>query len=296
MRVFLTGATGFIGSRVLAELQAAGHTVLGLARSDAGAAALRAAGAEVYRGTLEDPAGLRAGADQADAVIHTAFDHNFSNFLANCEKDRQVIAAMGEVLRDGRRPFLITSGTGIGAPRPGAIATEDVFAADHRNPRIASEEAGNALLDAGVDLRVVRLPQVHDTARQGLISPYLMNAREKGVVAYLGTGANRWPAVHVTDAALAYALALDRGTAGGRYHTVAEEGVSARAIAEVLAEGLGVPAVSLQPEEAGAHFGWLALFIGMDMPASSTLTRGRLGWHPAGPDLLTDLRQMFAPA
>ncbi|RWR27302.1 SDR family oxidoreductase [Sinirhodobacter populi] len=292
MRVFLTGATGFIGSRVLPELLAAGHQVLGLTRSDAGAAALIAAGAEVHRGTLEDPASLRAGAEQADAVIHTAFDHDFTNFIANCEKDRNAIAAMGEVLKGGDRPFIITSGTGMGSPAPGEVAVENVLDPAHPNPRIASEEAGNVLLEAGVDLRVVRLPQVHDTERQGLISPYIAIAREKGVAACIGAGANRWPAAHVSDVARLFALVLDRGASGLRYHAVAEQGVTMQEIAGAVAAGLGVPTVSLTKEEAGQHFGWFAMFAQMDMPASSTVTRERLGWQPSGPDLLTDLRQM----
>lgn len=292
MRVFLTGATGFIGSRVLPELLAAGHEVLGLTRSDAGAAALSAAGAEVHRGTLEDPASLRAGAEQADAVIHTAFDHDFTNFVANCEKDRRVIEAMGEALKGSERPLIITSGTGIGAPAPGELAVEDIFNPAHANPRIASELTGNALRDAGVDVRFMRLPQVHDTERQGLISPYIMIAREKGVAAYIGDGANRWPAAHVSDVARLYVLALDRGTPGARYNAVAEEGIAAREIAEVVAAGLGIPAASLPPEDAQAHFGWFGMFAAMDMPASSALTRERLDWQPSGPGLIADLKQM----
>lgn len=292
MRVFLTGATGFIGSRVLPELLAAGHQVLGLTRSEAGAAALAAAGAEAHRGTLEDPASLVTGAERADAVVHTAFDHDFSNFVANCEKDRRAIAAMGAALRGSARPLIITSGVGIGLPASGGAAVEDVFNAGHANPRIASEQAGNALLDAGVDVRVVRLPQVHDTRRQGLISPYIAIAREKRVAAYVDDGANRWSAAHVSDVARVYARVLDRGAAGLRYHAVGEEGVPARAIAAAVAAGLGVPTASLSAAEAPAHFGWFALFAGMDLPASAALTRERLGWQPSGPDLLTDLRQM----
>lgn len=292
MRIFLTGATGFVGSRVLPELLAAGHQVLGLARSEAGAAALAAAGAAVHRGTLEEPASLAAGAAQADAVIHTAFDHDFANFVANCEKDRVAISAMGAALKGSNRPLVITSGIGVGLPATGGPAVEDVFNDAHANPRIASERAGNALLDAGVDVRVVRLPQVHDTERQGLISPYIAISREKRVAAYLGEGANRWAAAHVSDVARLFAAVIDRGAAGLRYHAVDEEGVSARAIAEVVAAGLGVPAASLSPEAAAAHFGWFVMFAGMDMPASSALTRARLGWRPSGPDLLSDLRQM----
>lgn len=292
MRIFLTGATGFIGSRVLPELLAAGHQVLGLARSAEGAAALQAAGAEVHRGTLEDPATLRAGAERADAVIHTAFDHDFTNFAANCEKDRRAIEAMGEVLLGSARPLIITSGVGVGLPETGGPAVEDVFNPHHPNPRIASEVAGNALLDKGLDLRVVRLPQVHDTRRQGLISPYIDIARAKGEVAYQGAGENRWAAVHLSDAARLYPLVLDHGVAGLRYHAVGEEGVSARAIAEEIGARLGLPVVSLAPEAAADHFGWFAMFAAMDLSASAALTRARLGWAPVGPDLLSDLRQM----
>ncbi|MBB4839164.1 nucleoside-diphosphate-sugar epimerase [Sphingomonas kyeonggiensis] len=298
MRVFLTGATGFIGARIVPELIAAGHQVLGLTRSDAGAAALEAQGARAHRGTLEDPASLAAGADASDAVIHTAFDHDFSNFVANCEKDRRVIEAMGEALRGSDRPLLITSGTGMGGVGHGRLADEDVFDDSHPNPRILSEQTGQRLLDAGVDVRVVRLPQVHDTHRQGLISPYVQIAREKGVAAWVGDGSNRWPAAHVDDVARLYVLALDRGVKGARYHAVDEEGVAARAIAEAVGAGLGVQTRSLPPEEAQAHFGWLAMFITLDMPASSARTRQRLGWEPVGPGLIGDLRAMdyAAPA
>jgi nucleoside-diphosphate-sugar epimerase len=291
MRVFLTGATGFIGSRIVPQLLAAGHQVLGVARSDAGAAMLAAQGAEVHRGTLEDPAGLAAGADASDAVIHTAFDHDFSNFAANCEKDGRVIAALGEVLKGSDRPILITSGTGMGTV-PGQLADEDVFDVDHPNPRIISERAGAQLLDAGVDVRVVRLPQVHDTHRQGLISPMVEIARAKGFVAYVGDGANRWPAAPVDAVATLYRLALDKGVRGARYHAVAEEGVAARDIAAALATGLGLPLRSIAPDEVPGYFGWLGIFAGLDMAASSAKTRSRLGWEPSGPSLLQDLADM----
>ena len=292
MRVFLTGATGFIGARIIPELLAAGHQVLGLTRSDTGAQALTAAGAAVHRGTLEDLDSLYAGAVDADAVIHTAFDHDFSTFLANCDKDRRVIETLGSALKGSDRPLLITSGTGIGTPAPGQPALEHVFDRDHPNPRIASELAGNALLDAGVNVSVVRLPQVHDPVKQGLITPFVDISREKHLVAYVGDGQNRMPAAHVLDVAKLYVLALDKGEAGARYHAVAEEGITVRAIADILAAGLGLPVASLSPEEAQAHFGWLAMFMGMDMPASSTWTREALGWHPTGPGLIDDLKRM----
>ncbi|WP_066586598.1 SDR family oxidoreductase [Sphingomonas pruni] len=292
MRVFLTGATGFIGSRIVPELLAAGHEVLGLTRSDAGARALEAAGAQVHRGDLEHPETLRAGADQADAVIHTAFDHDFSKFLANCEKDRRAIEAMGDVLKGSDRPLLITSGTGIGNPESGGPATEDVLNRNHPNPRAASELAGQILLDAGVNLVSMRLPQVHDTVKQGLVSPFIELSKAKGAVAYIGDGLNRWPAAHVLDVAKLYVLAVERSAPGARYHAVAEEGIPVRDIAEVVGAGLNLPVVSLTPEQAPAHFGWLAMFAGLDLPASSAKTRELLGWQPTGPGLLEDLKAM----
>jgi nucleoside-diphosphate-sugar epimerase len=292
MRVFVTGATGFIGSLVVKELISAGHQVLGMTRSEAGAKALAAAGAEVHRATLEDPESLRAGAAQSDGVIHTAFDHDFSNFVANCEKDRRAIEALGDALAGSDRPLLITSGTGLGIGGPGQLAMEDVVNFNHPNPRVASEKAGESLLAAGINVSVVRLPQVHDPVKQGLITPAVAIAREKGVSAYVGEGQNRWPAAHVLDVARLYRLAFERREAGARYHAVAEEGIKARDIAEVVGQGLKMPVVSLSPEEAPAHFGWLAAFVGLDMPASSKQTRQRLGWQPQGPGLLEDLRKM----
>ena len=297
MRVFLTGATGFIGSRIIAELSAAGHRVLGLTRSDAGERALASAGAEAHRGDLEDLDSLRAGAARADAVIHTAFDHDFANFLANCEKDRRAIRALGEALSGSDRPLVFTSGVGMGDAGDGRPATEDVFNIGHPNPRVASEQEGRALLDDGVDVRVVRLPQVHDTVKQGLITPYVEVARAKGVAAYVGDGANRWSAAHVLDVAKLYALVLDRGPKGARYHAVDEEGIAAREIAEVVAAGLGVPTASISPDDAEAQLGWFARFAAMDLRASSAWTRGQLGWTPTGPGLIADLRAMdYAPA
>ncbi|PCE24143.1 NAD-dependent dehydratase [Paraburkholderia acidicola] len=289
MRIFLTGATGFIGSTLVPELINAGHQVIGVTRSDAGAQALIEAGAEVHRGTLEDPESLRSGAAKADAVIHTAFDHDFSRFAENCEKDKRVIAALGSALAGSDRPLIITSGTGMGSGDHGEPATEDVFNTSHPNPRIASELAGNALLDAGVNVSVVRLPQVHNPFKQGLISPLIAITREKGVVAYVGDGSNRWPAGHLSDVVRLYRLAVEKRERGARYHAVGEEGISAREIAEALGRGLKLPVVSIAPEEAQAHFGWMAIFVGLDMPASSALTQARLGWKPTGPTLIADL-------
>lgn len=292
MRVFLTGATGFIGSAIVPELIGAGHQVLGLTRSDAGAEKLKAAGAEAHRGSLEDLESLRSGAAGADGVIHCAFDHDFSNFVAICEKDRRAIEAMGSVLVGSDRPLVITSGTGMGNTVPGEPASEDNFNPNHQNPRKASELAGVAAAELGVNVSVVRLPQVHDTVKQGLVSYYIQLAREKGVVAYVGDGLNRWPAVPRLAAAQVYKLALEKHAAGSRYNAVAEEGVAVREIAEAVGRGLKMPVVSLTPEEAQAHFGWLAAFIGYDMPASSALTQQRLGWRPTGPGLVEDLEQM----
>jgi nucleoside-diphosphate-sugar epimerase len=292
MRIFVTGATGFIGSAIVPELINAGHQVLGLTRSDAGAKSLIAAGAEVHRGDLEDLESLRSGAAISDGVIHTAFNHDFSKFVENCEQDRKAIEAMGDVLVGSDRPLLITSGTGMGNAVPGQLATEDHFDPNHPNPRKASEVAGASMAERGVNVSAVRLPQVHDTVKQGLITYAVQLAREKGVSAYIGDGLNRWPAAHVLDVARLYRLALEKHEAGSRYNAVAEEGVPVRDIAEVIGRGLKVPVVSLSPEEAPAHFGWLAMFAGFDMPASSAQTQQRLGWRPAGPRLIADLEQM----
>lgn len=292
MRVFLTGATGFIGSRITGELLSAGHEVLGLTRSASGAAALEAAGAVPHRGDVEDLDSLRAGAADSDAVIHTAFDHDFSRYAANCEKDRRAIAALGEALGRGDRPLIITSVTGIGSSAPGEPAVEDHLDLAHPIPRVASEQAGEALKAEGVNVITVRLPQVHDTVRQGLISPFIDIARERGVSAYVGEGANRFSAAHVSDVARLYRLALEKGQRNARYHAVAEEGVTLRAIAEVLGAGLGLPVVSIPADRAGDHFGYMATFAGLDLVASSAWTRDQLGWRPEGPDLLSDLRAM----
>lgn len=292
MRIFLTGATGFIGSAIVPELVNAGHQVLGLTRSEAGAQSLMAAGAEAHRGDLEDLDSLRRGAAMSDGVIHTAFNHDFSKFVENCEMDRRVIEAIGSVLVGSHRPLIITSGTGMGNAVPGEPATEDHFDHNHPIPRKASELAGISVADRGVNVSVVRLPQVHDPVKQGLITPYVQLSREKGTAAFVGDGLNRWPAVHVLDAARLYRLALEKGEAGSRYHAVAEEGIPTRDIAEVIGRGLKVPVVSLSPEEAPAHFGWLTAFVGFDMPASSAQTREKLGWQPTGPGLIADLEEM----
>jgi nucleoside-diphosphate-sugar epimerase len=292
MRIFLTGATGFIGSRIVPELLAAGHHVIGLTRSDEGARALTAAGVEVHRGQLEDPDSLRNGAVKADAVIHAAFDHDFSNFVANCEKDGRAIRAMGSALIGSSRPLLITSGVGFGSAEPGQPATEDVFNNEHPNPRAASELAGAELLAAGVAVSVMRLPQVHDTVKQGLVTPLIEVARAKGVSAYVGEGLNRFPAAHVLDVARLYRLAIEQGEPGARYHAVDEEGVSTRDIAQAIGDGMGVPVISIGADTVDDHFGWLGRFAGMDMLSSSAWTRRTLGWRPNGPGLLEDLKRM----
>jgi nucleoside-diphosphate-sugar epimerase len=292
MRVFLTGATGFIGSHVIPELLTSGHRVLGLTRSDAGARQLEAAGVETHRGDLERPETLASGAAAADAVIHCAFDHNFENFYENTKKDQRNIAAMGEALAGTHKPLLITSGIGIGTPLNGGPATEDVLNPRHANPRIATELAGAALIARSIDVRTIRLPQVHDTTRAGLITPLIAEARRAGGTAYIGEGRTRWAAAHISDVAKLYVLALERGEPGARYHASVEEGVTARAIAEAIGQGTGLPVHSVEADEAERYFGWMAPFAVLDMIASNAWTRARLGWQPTGPDLLTDLAAM----
>lgn len=286
MRVFVTGATGFVGAAVVNELIANGHQILGLARSDAGAAALKAAGAEVHRGVLDDIDSLKRGAAAADAVIHTAFIHDFSKFKENCDIDRRAVTAMGEVLAGTDKPLILTSGTGL---VQGRIATEDdAPSAGGANPRVASEEAAADVASRGVRTMIMRLPQVHGDGDHAFV-PLLINlAREKGVAAYVGDGSNRWPGVHRFDAARLYRLALEKGRAF-RYHAVADEGVPMRDIAEVISRRLDVPVVSKTIEEAVAHFGWFAHFAAADMPAASAKTRAELGWQPTGPALLPDI-------
>jgi nucleoside-diphosphate-sugar epimerase len=289
MRVFVTGATGFIGSAVVPELLKAGHQVLGLTRSDAGAKALAAAGAEVHRGSLEDLESLRRAAADSDGVIHLAFIHDYSKFKENCEIDKRAIEALGSVLAGSDRPLIVASGTG-GLSAPGQVATEEhVVPAKSPFPRVSEQ---TALSLKGVSASIMRLPQVHDTVKQGLVTYAIAVAREKGVSAYVGNGANRWPAAHISDVGHLYRLALEKYEAGAKYHAVAEEGVPLREIAEVIGRGLKVPVKSIRPEEAPAHFGWLGMFASLDFPASSTITREKLGWHPTGPRLIADLIRM----
>jgi nucleoside-diphosphate-sugar epimerase len=291
--VFVTGATGFIGSAVVKGLIAAGHHVLGLSRSEEKAKALAAAGAEVLHGSLQDLDGLQRAAAKSDGVIHLAFNHDFSTFVANCEDDRRVIAALGSALKGSDRPLIVTSGTLIAHNASGQPAREDDEALNSEaHPRAASEETAVKLAADGVNVSVVRLPQVHDTTRQGLITFAIMMACEKGVFPYVGAGRNRWPASHVLDTAHLYRLALEKAERGARYHAVAEEGISFREVADVLGKRLKLPVKSIGPEEAKAHFGWLAQFAALDAPASSRLTRQRLGWQPKERGLIADLKEL----
>jgi nucleoside-diphosphate-sugar epimerase len=293
MRVFVTGATGFIGSTIVKDLIGAGHQVLGLARSDAGAQSLADAGAQVHRGDVQDLESLRKGAAQADGVIHTAFVHDFSKFKENCEIDRRAIEALGSAIEGSDKLLLVTSGTGIASSGPGNLATEnDLPVSSEVFPRAATEEASASVAARGARVAVVRLSQVHDPVKQGLVTYAIQLARAKGVAAYVGDGLNRWPAAHRVDTARLYRLALEKNEAGVRYNAVAEEGVRVRDIAEAIGRGLKVPVVSIAPEKTAEHFGWLAHFVGWDSPASSKQTRESLGWNPTGPELLTDLANM----
>jgi nucleoside-diphosphate-sugar epimerase len=293
MRIFVTGATGFIGSLVVKELIAAGHRVTGVCRSEEKAPVLAAAGAEVCRGSIDDPDSLKDGAARSDGVVHLAFNHDFSQFAANCETDRRVIMTLGSVLAGSDRPLIVTSGTAIAKVAPGQLATEDAPSVTSNDfPRAASEEATADVAADGVNTSVVRLPQVHDPERQGLISPWIGIAREKGVIAYIGDGRNRWPAAHISDVARLYRLAIEKSEPGAIYNAVGEEGVPARDIAETIGRRLKLPVESIPMEEAGGYFGWLAHLAARDMPASSELTQKKLAWRPIGPGLIADLERL----
>jgi nucleoside-diphosphate-sugar epimerase len=289
MRVFVTGATGFIGTPVVKELIGAGHKVLGMARSEEGAKSLAALGADVLRGSLEDLDSLRQGATASDAVIHLAFIHDWSKFAENCEIDHRAIEALGSVLAGSDRPLIVTGGL-AGLAEPGQVAIEDaVIRPDFPFPRVSEQ---TALSLKGVRASVMRLPQVHDPVKQGLITPLIEVYRAKGVCAYIGDGLSRWPAAHVLDVARLYRLAIEKAGPNAKYHAVAEEGVSMRDIAEAIGRRLKLPVKSIAPEEAQEFFGWLGMFVAFDMLASSAQTRKQLGWEPTEPGLIADLEQL----
>ncbi|MHC2619622.1 nucleoside-diphosphate-sugar epimerase [Bradyrhizobium huanghuaihaiense] len=288
MRVFVTGATGFVGSAVVRDLIAAGHAVTGLARTDAGAATVAAMGAAVHRGSLEDHASLRSGAAASDGVLHLAFNHDFSKFTENCELDRRAILAIGEELKGSERPLIVTSGVALLAP--GRLATEDDAAARHF-PRV-SEATAEDLMQQGVRAGIVRLPPTtHGEGDHGFVPRLIAIAREKGAAAYIGDGSNRWPAAHRLDAARVYRLALEQVASARRYHAIAEEGVPFKTIAEVIGKRLGVPVVAKSSDDAESHFGWFARFASIDVPTSSAKTRAALGWEPKEKGLIEDLDQ-----
>ena len=290
MRVFVTGASGFVGSKVVAELRAAGHSVLGLARSDASAAAIHAAGAEVHRGDLTRPETLRSGATQADAVIHLAFDHDFSKLADNCANEHGAIQALGDALAGTQKLLIVTSATGLASAAGRPTTEDDAPRSEGGFPR-SPERAADAVAKRGVRVAIVRLPQVHDARRAGLVSFVIAVARQKGFVGYVGEGVNHWSAAHVADVARLYRLALEKDRAA-RYHAVGEEGVRLRAIADVVGEGLRLPVRSITPGEAPAYFGWMAAFAAEDMRSSSDKTRAALGWEPKAPGLIADLEKL----
>ena len=294
MKVFVTGASGFIGSAVTAELLREGHQVVGLARSDEAAHALQNLGADVQLGSLEDRESLRAGAARAQGVIHLAFDPDFTKFAESSEIDRQAIDAIGEAIHGTGKPFLVPTGMAGLAPS-GQVATEDVnIPADYRLPRV-SEQTALRLAADGVAASVVRLAQVHDVSKHGLVTPLVRIARHAGMSAYLDDGRQRWSAAHLSDVARLFRLALEASKPGAKYHAVGEEGVEMRAIAEAIGRRLGVPTKSLTTVEAQAHFGPMAMFVGLDMPASASATRAILNWRPTGPTLIGDLDHAAAP-
>jgi len=290
MRVFVTGAAGFIGTATTKELIANGHEVLGLARSDANAGALEKLGAKVHRGSLEDLDSLRKGARDTDGTIHLAFIHNFSKFSENGQIDKRAIEAMGDVLEGTNKPFIVTSGTGLIAP--GKVATEDMRPAGGVHAARVSEQVGLGYASRGVRAMAIRLPQVHGgDGKAGLITFLLDIARQKGVVTYVGDGSDRWPSAHRLDVARLYRLALEKGVADRVYHAVAEEGVPMRQVAEVLGRAFNLPVTSIKKEEAGAYYGPLAMFAGLDVPASSAKTQAELGWKPTEIGLIADIGQ-----
>ena len=292
MRVFVTGSTGFIGTELVKELIAAGHQVRGLTRSDAGAEQLKEAGAEVLRGDLQDLDSLRSGAEGMDAAVNLAFSHDWSKFAQNADDEIKAIEALGSVLEPGKL-LVVTSGVGLASGAPGHVRTESDPAADSASIPRRPEQAARAVAEKGVHVAIVRLPQVHDTRKQGLVPLVTQTAREKGVSVYVGDGANRWAAAPLMDVAHLYRLVVEKTGPGVTvYNAVQEEGVSMREIAETIGKGLKVPVKSITPEQAGEHFGWFAHFATLDMPASSEWTRKALGWEPNGPGLIENLANM----
>ena len=296
MRVFLTGATGYVGSALVRELLTAGHKVLGLARSDKSAGSLSATGAEVLQGTLQDLDILKKGAAEADGVIHTAFIHDFSNFAASCEADRNAIAAIGETLQGSNRPFVTTSGTAVSA-KPGHVGTEEDKGDPNSSvsPRLQAEYVTIGLTSQGIRTSLVRLPpSVHDNGDLHGFIPILINiARQKGVSAYIGDGQNRWPAVNRLDAVRVYRLALEKGAPGSRFHAVGDQGIPTKKIAEIIGRHLNLPVVSKAPNEAAEHFGWFSHFFALDVPATANYTEETLGWKPTHAGLIADLEEGF---
>ncbi|HET7047341.1 MAG TPA: SDR family oxidoreductase, partial [Solirubrobacteraceae bacterium] len=290
MRIFVTGASGFIGSAVVAELLDAGHDVIGLARSDQSASAVQAAGAEVHRGALDDLESLRSGAAAADGVIHTAYIHDFSRMQDSARIDLLAIEALGAALEGSGRPLVITTGTAL--IKPGEVATEEDSAESDSHPRLKAEDAAKAFAARGVRTSIVRPgASVHGEGDHGFVPVLIEIARTKGVSAYIGDGSNRWPAVHRLDAANLYRLALEDAPAGSVFHAIADEGIPTREIAEVIGRHLDLPVMSVAPEDAAGHFGWIGAFFALDAPASSALTQERLGWRPTHPGLIEDLGQ-----
>jgi nucleoside-diphosphate-sugar epimerase len=289
MKIFVTGATGFVGSAVVRELLSAGHEVLGLVRSDAAAQSLVAAGVMTYRAQLKDLESLRRAAAESDGVIHTGFNHDFSKFKENCELDRKVIETLGAALAPAGRPLIITSAIGV-LPPGGRVTEETRPASPSPNPRAATEEAARALIERGARVSIVRLPpSVHGDGDHGFVPILIKIARDKKASAFIDSGANRWPAVHRLDAARVFKLALDQAIHGAYYHAVAEEGIACREIAEVIGRRLGIPVVGKTPDEAGAHFTWFAHFAALNVLASSEQTQAKLGWRATQPGLIADL-------
>ena len=290
MRIFVTGASGFIGSAVVAELIDAGHDVIGLARSDQAASAVQAAGAEPHRGALDDLESLRSGAAAADGVIHTAYIHDFSRMQDSARTDLLAVETLGAALEGSGRPMVITTGTAL--IKPGEVATEEDSADSDSHPRLKAEDAAKAFAARGVRTATVRPgASVHGEGDHGFVPVLIDIACTKGVSAYIGDGSNRWPAVHRLDAANLYRLALEDAPAGSVFHAIADEGIATREIAEVIGRHLELPVVSIAPQDAAEHFGWMGMFFGIDAPASSALTQERLGWRPVRPGLIEDLEQ-----